>query len=178
MGRYRASTGLREIINEKRSISLGVAILMLLLAGIYFAFMQRPQPRSKGDKVFYTVDDGQTWFIDSIYKTPPFDHDGKIAVRAMVCSYDNGRRQFCPFVQQYKPDMKETLDELIAQANRGGKPLSSIGLFGSPELMDGIEIKASGPGHDWVSRSNKEQASKILNGIKSPDGSAVEFVVP
>ncbi|MGD0461708.1 MAG: hypothetical protein ABSB74_04390 [Tepidisphaeraceae bacterium] len=154
------------------------AILMVAFAGGYLVYTQWPQPRARGDKAFYTVDDGQTWFMDSIYKTPPFDHDGKIAVRAMVYSYDNGRKLFCPFVQRYTSDMKKSLDDAVAQAMYDGKPLSSIALFNPRTASDGIEVKASGPGNDWVSRSDVDQAAKVLGSIRAPDGSAVDFVIP
>ncbi len=82
MRRFRGTTGLREIINEKRAISVGAAVLLLACAAAYLTYLRQPQIIPKGDKALYTVDDGQTWFADSIYsKVPPFDHDGKIAVR-------------------------------------------------------------------------------------------------
>ena len=178
MARYRATTGLREIINEKKTIAFGAAILMIAGAGLYLAYMQRPQLRPNGDKAFYTVDDGQTWFIDSIYKTPPFDHNGKVAVRAMVYSYDNGHQMFCPAVERYTSDTKTTLDNAIAQAVRDGKPLTSISVFNSPETMDGMEVKLSGSGNEWISRSDKDKAAKVLSSVKAPDGSAVDSVIP
>ncbi|HEX4054575.1 MAG TPA: hypothetical protein VHX86_09950 [Tepidisphaeraceae bacterium] len=178
MGSYRPTAGLREIINEKKSAFLIAGILMVVFAGGYLFYTQRPQPRPKGDKAFYTVDDGQTWFIDSIYKTPPFEHDGKTAVRAMVYSFDSGRQQFCPLVEQYTPEMKKSLDDAIAEADRDGRPLSSISLFNSPETADGIEVKPSGPSHAWVRRSDLPEAANIFGSIKAPDGSAVDFVIP
>jgi hypothetical protein len=135
-------------------------------------------PRPAADKAFYTIDDGRTWFVDSIYKTPPFDHEGKTAVRAMVYSYDNGRYQFCPFVQRYTSDIKKTLDDAIAQALIAGKPLASVGLFNAPTALDGTEVKESASDGDWIPTSDKKDAAKIINSIKSPDGSAVDFVIP
>jgi hypothetical protein len=178
MGHFRASMGLREIINAKKSAFLGMAILMLMCAVGYFDFTHRTIPKPSGDKAFYTVDDGRTWFIDSIYKTPPFEHDGKHAVRAMVYSYDNGSRTFCPAVERYNPDMKLALDEAVAQAKHQGKPLSSISLFNLPDTLDAMEVKLTGPGHDWVSRNDRDETAKILGSIKAPDGSAVDFVIP
>jgi hypothetical protein len=178
MDRYRPTTGLREIVDERKSTFLILAILMLLFAGGYLTYTQRSPHRPAGDKAFYTVDDGRTWFLDSIYRTPPFEHDGKIAVRAMVYSYDHGSRLFCPAVERYTPEAKKTLDEAIAEADREEKPLSSISLFNSPATLDELEVKLSGPGREWVSRADKDEAAKVLNSIKSPDGSAVDSVIP
>ncbi len=179
MGNYRATTGLREIINEKRSVSLGVAILMLICAGVYAGYtMHGPRPRPKGDKAFYTVDDGKTWFVDSIYKVPPFIHDGKTAVRALVYSYDNGQKQFCPTVERYSPEMEKKMDDAVIQANRDGMPLSSISLFNSPGTLNEMEIKRAGTDDDWVSRGDRDSSWKVLSSIKAPDGSAVDLVIP
>src|ERR1700722_15420943 len=135
MGDYRPEPGLRELINKKKSIFVSLAVMLLVAATGYFIYSQRSPVRSTGDKAFYTTDDGQSWFIDSIYRTPPFERDGKIAVRAMVYSYDGGSRRFCPFVEQYTPEMKKSLDDEVAHATQEQKPLSSITLFNSPEAM-------------------------------------------
>ena len=170
--------GLRETLNKKKSVSIGGSVFLFLLAGSYLVYSQWPERRSKGDKTFYTVDDGQTWFLDSIYKTPPFDQDGKTAVRALVYSYNNGHKTFCPVVERYDSDMKKRLDDAVAQANRDSKPLSSIALFGSRELLSGMEVKQAGPGHNWVSRNNVPEATKIFSAVQAPDGSDVDAVVP
>ena len=179
MGRFQGTTGLREIINQKRSTFLAIAVLLLIGAACYMAYMQWPEPPPRGgDKAFYTVDDGQTWFVDSIYKTPPFKHDGSIAVRALVFSYHNGRQTFCPVVERYAAEKKKVLDDAIADAQHEGKPLSSIALFKEPALENGMEVKPSNSDHEWVSRSDRDESAKILGSIKAQDGSAVDSVIP
>jgi hypothetical protein len=170
--------GLRNTLNEKKSLSTGGAILLFVVAGAYLAYTQWPQRLPKGDEAFYTVDDGQTWFTGSIYQAPPFDYDGKTAVRAMVYSYDHGHRTFCPFVERYDSTMKRQLDDAVAEAKRAGKPLSSVSLFNAPGTEAHEEIKLSGSGHQWVSRGKVNDAAKVLGSIKSPDGSDVDLVIP
>jgi hypothetical protein len=169
--------GLRETINQKKSVSMGGAVVLILLAGGFLAYTQMPARRPKGDKAYFTVDDGQTWFVDSMYMIPPYDHDGKIAVRAMVYSYDKGSKTFCPFLQRYNSDTKKQLDDAVAQATRDGKPLASIELFGSPVAARGVEIKLPGPDHKWVLPGSAE-ASKVLSAVQAPDGSDVDTAFP
>ncbi len=97
---------------------------------------------------------------------------------ALVYSYHEGHQQFCPLLEQYTSVMKTTLDAAIAKANGEGKPMSSIPLFNSPGLAEAMEIRLSGPDHEWVPRSDKDAAAKIFRSVKSPDGSAMDFVIP
>jgi len=143
--------GVREAINNKKSIGIGFSILLLLIAGSILAYTQWPEHRPKGGMAFYTDDDGQTYYVDSAYLVPPCDHDGKTAVRAMVYSYDGGHRQFCAFLERYTTDAKKRIDDAVAEAAREGKPPSSIALFGDPGIArSGLEIKLPGAGHSWV----------------------------
>jgi hypothetical protein len=170
--------GLRETINQKKSVSVGGAILLFVVAGSFLAYTQWPARVPKGDKAFYTVDDGQTWFRDSVRRVPPFEVDGKTAVRALVFSYANGSKTFCPVLEQYDSDMKKMLDDAVADANREGKPLSSIALFNSPGTGNRMQVKLSGSGHKWVSKSNLPEAAKMFGAVQAPDGSAVDSVIP
>ncbi len=172
--------GLRETLNKNKSLSVGSAVLLFLVAGGYLAYSQWPERIPKGDKAYYTVDDGKTWFVDSVYKTPPFDYNGQTAVRAVVFTYDNEHKTFCPIVERYNTDIKKRLDDAIAQANREGKPLSSIALFNAPGTGFEMEVKLAGPGHKWVSRGDMTAAAKVFSDpqAQAPDGSAIDMAIP
>jgi hypothetical protein len=170
--------GLRQTLNEKKSVSISGVVLLFVLAASYFIYTQWPYRRPKGDKAFYTVDDGQTWFIDSSYKVPPFDYNGQTAVRAILYSYDNGSKRFCPYLMQYQPSMKKALDDAVAQANHDGKPLSSISLFNSQAAAASTEVKICGPGHKWVPSTDYTNASQVFATATAPDGSAVDLIYP
>jgi hypothetical protein len=172
--------GLRETINQKKSVSVGIAASLFAVAIAFLVYTKWPQRIPKGDKAYYTSDDGQTWFVDSIYKTPPYDQDGKTVVRALVFTYSNGGKSFCPIVERYNASIKKQLDNSIAQATRDGKPLSSIGLFNSPGTAFQMEVKLTGSGHEWVSRGNIPAATKVFSDpqAEAPDGSTVDMAIP
>jgi hypothetical protein len=170
--------GLRETINQKKSVSISGAIFLLMCAGTYLVYTQLPTRPPKINKLYYTVDDGKTWFADSIYKTPPYDYNGQAAVRAMVYSYDHGDKTFCPFLQRYNSRTKKQLDDAVAQATRDGKPLSSVTLFSSPAIGQGVEIKLPGPGHKWFAGNDPVESPKIYSAAQAPDGSDIDTAFP
>jgi hypothetical protein len=116
--------GIREKINAKKSAGYGLAALFLLAAGGVLAYTQWPQHRFAGKTAFYSDDDGQTWFIDTVYKSTPFDHNGKQAVRAVVYSCENGKTKFCAYLMRDTPEDKKRLDDALATAAHAGNPPS------------------------------------------------------
>src|SRR5579862_39008 len=137
----------REAINSRKSIGIAFASLFLVIAAAVLIFTQMPAHRIKGDKTFFSDDDGQTWFLDSVYQTPPFDRNGKTAVRAVIYSYDHGDKTFCAYLMRFTTSAKKRLDDAIAQAVKDGKNPGSVNLFTDRELnTSGVEVKLPGPG--------------------------------
>ena len=169
---------IREAINQKKSVGVGVAILILVLAVLILVYSQMPAHRIKGDKAYFTDDDGQTWFLDSSYQTPPFDHNGKPAVRAMLYSYDHGHETFCPFLMRYTDSAKKRLDDAIAEAARQGKPPISVVLFNDPELnKTGVEVKLPGLGHAWVLKDSTEGIDSMNKGLATHADDTSDLVI-
>jgi hypothetical protein len=169
----------REAINSRKSVGIAISILFLIVAAVILAYSMLPAHRIKGDKTFFTDDDGQTWFLDFVYLTPPFDHNGKTAVRAMIYSYDHGNRTFCAYLMRYTPDAKKRLDDAIAQAASAGKSPSSVGLFTDRELnSSGVEVKAPGPGNSWVVRGTPAGADAMNAGLSAHADDTSDLVIP
>lgn len=127
------------------------------------------------NSAYYTDDDGQTFFVDSVYRVPPFDHNGKTAVRAMRMTYDDGKKDFVAYLQRFTAPVKKKLDAACAAATAAGKPLSTVREFFSQDVfLNGLEVKKAGPGGTWVPRRSSEGID-IMN-TPSPDGSAKEAI--
>jgi hypothetical protein len=84
-----------SVPNRKRyGVGAAIALLMLGATGLgYQLFRGResgagPVPRH----AFYTDDNGKTFFRDDISKLPPFDHNGKQALRCDVFQDSNGKQ--------------------------------------------------------------------------------------
>jgi hypothetical protein len=153
--------GVREKINAKKSLGYGLSIAFILVAASVLAYTQWPEHRFAGKTSFYSDDDGQTWFIDSIYKSTPFDHNGKQAYRAVIYSCENGKTKFCAYLMRDRPEDKKRLDDAVAQAAQQGNPPSSVALFEDKGIINDMEIKQPGPGHDWVPSLSSKATNEI-----------------
>jgi hypothetical protein len=164
---------IREAISKKKSLSIVLALAMIVMAGGVMGFGMWPQHHPTGDKACYSDDDGQTFFIDSAYKVVPFDHDGKQAVRAMVFNYDNGHKTFIVCLMRHTTKGQTRINGAIEKAGKDNLPLSSIALFDDRSLQ---EVKLPGAGNPWMRRTHPEAMAVMA--IKSPDGSAVDMMIP
>jgi len=54
-------------------------------------------------RLYFTSDDGKTWFPMDASNRPPFVHDGKPTVRAHVFSTDGGKTAFVAYLSKFSP---------------------------------------------------------------------------
>jgi hypothetical protein len=163
----------RKAIQGKPVFGVGVAAIMLLLAGLIIAREYWPQKKPDPSRAYLTDDDGQTWYPESAFSVPPFDHNGKTAVFAEVFTYDGGSKQFCGYLQEYTPEAKKRLDASIAEAVKNGLPPGSARLFQDPGFMrQGVQVKSVGSGGRWIPIADPDATAVMA--IHSPDGSALD----
>jgi hypothetical protein len=108
--------GLREQIERKPALMGGIGVFILLLAGalIYYETLGQPHRNIRLlNSAFFSDDDGQTWFIDDASKLPPFDHNGKPAVRAVIYRYDDNKK-FVAYLEKYSDDRLAQIQAAIA----------------------------------------------------------------
>ena len=167
--------GLRETLNENPRITTGVTVVLIV---IVLAWLLWPRGGDGGAsavaaggaaQIFYTADDGQTWFPDDASKIPPFKKDGKDAVRAEV--YKCGGKTFVNHLVRYTPEGQKQLAAAAAAAKSksGGMSLNPVGE---------TEMEVKSPGDKaWVKISDKK-AQEIMKPKCSGDGSDLEVVKP
>ena len=160
---------LRDKMNEHPGIATGISVgaIVLVIGYIVYGTMGRGVgggPPPVGNRVFYTDDDGAHWFADDATKIPPFDHDGKQAVRAKVYRCDG--KAFVGHMERYTPEAQKRLQEVYARAANGAAAL--------PAESTGLEVKAPG-GDRWVSVIDPAAAS--IMSPKCPSGN-LEIVTP
>jgi hypothetical protein len=145
----------RESLQNNRKLGLAfAAILCLCAAGISAYYLWPRGERFDPAKAFYSDDDGQTYFKDSVYKFPPFDHDGKTAVEAEV-GESNGH-YFVVLLMRFTPEARKQLQEKYDGAMKNNLPVQQIVLdfMATPPIsMQGMEIKLPGGGQEWMPRS-------------------------
>ena len=157
---------LRDTLNEKPAIAAGIAggFVLIALIAAYFTFAGSSSGSNLGGatgKAFYTIDDGKTWFADSAEKLPPFDHDGKEAVGAVV--YQCGGKQFVNHLIRYTPAGKTAT--LANEASlKSGKPIAPT--RGRPAGLR--QLKRPGT-TTWIAEDDWSKVAQVRQ-VKCPDG--------
>jgi hypothetical protein len=169
--------GLRETMNENPRITTGitVAIIVVVLAWLLW-------PRGGGGvagggggggvatQLFYTTDDGKTWFPDDAEKVPPYKKDNKEAVRAVV--YRCGGKTFVNHMERYSPEAQKQLEAMYA---KDGAAAADPALAGSLNET-GLEVKSPGD-KEWV-KITDPKAQAVVKPKCTGDGSDLEVVRP
>lgn len=143
--------GLRETMNQKPGITTGVTIgIIVLFVGLIWysgsGGTRGSTSASQGRQAYFTDDDGVTTFADDALKVPPFDHNGKQAVRARV--FKLGDKPVVNHLERYTPDGKKKLEELYTNKRAMNDPTAM-----EPILRTGFEVKAPGA-KEWVKFSD------------------------
>lgn len=117
-----------------------------------------PRPRPTA---YYTVDDGATTFVDSVFRVPPFDRGGRPAVRAQQYSCDGGRTQFVAYLQKLPEPAVQKLIE-------SGRDMALVDAAGVAETVGWL---AKRPGDAaWVSSKDDPAAYERVTAVTCPDG--------
>ena len=158
--------GIRETLNQNPAITTGVTagIIVIALIVIGWQLFGGGGPRIP-TKAYYTVDDGQNWFVDDIQKVPPFDHNGQQAVRVQLFTCDGGKNVFPVYIERYNAQ-GQAAAERSRQAEATGEPD-----YDAYEQMEaGKEVKLPrDPNAPWVLVRNHERSGPIMS-PQCPDG--------
>lgn len=149
---------IRETMNKKPAVALAVGAA-LIVVGVAVIALQLDAGRAPGppSEAYYTVDDGQTWFTAGIENLPPFQHDGKQAVRVYLFQCAGGK-PFVNHLERYTPDGRKAMDAA------GAKDALSIARAAAAQPhgpMWGKEVKRPGD-KQWVAADNLAKATPIL----------------
>jgi hypothetical protein len=156
--------GIREAMNGHPQATKGVVSLFVLVAvaavSVQLFGGQRRIVTELPD-VYFTDDDGKTFFAAGQDNIPPFDHNGKQAVAAYVFRCEG--QEFVGYVARFTPEAHRRIvstKKITAEDEKSGR-----------------EIKKPGD-KDWVTASDLKRAIPIAN-VKGPKGQeAVEPVEP
>jgi len=166
--------GVREKLDSNRIMGFLAAAILLAAATVQAAHFLWPTGKHQSaTQAFYTDDDGQTYFTDSIYKFPPWDHNGKQANIAMVYSSSSGN--FVGYQVRYSLAAQKELQDLYAKAQAGQCPLADVNRLMTTERVGvvGKEIKMRGA-DKWAPMAKMPRPIPVT----APDGSNVMMVMP
>lgn len=122
--------GIREVINARSSIAVpvGIAFVVIAIVANFIIFRHSfsshdVMPGSVPARDYYSDDDGATWYLDRTSNVPPYDHNGKTAVRAYLVRCKDGKvfvnylKQFTPAgIERINVSISAGVDPYVAQA--------------------------------------------------------------
>lgn len=160
--------GVREMLNRNRGVAVGVTVALLASAIISSIFMHEQSPPAPKTRAYYTTDDGSTYFVDTIDKVVPFNHDGKPAYRAYVYKCRD-EKPFVAYLERYTEEGRVRLTNL-----RAGPSDTSVAKQIAQLQSEQAEVKKP---RDivWVS-AKSSSAADVIN-VKCPGGGSDTVVV-
>lgn len=142
------SMAIREMINRSPIIVVGTVLLALLIVS-FIIFRQVKELNPAGEyQMFFTVDDGKTWFAADKSNVSPFEKNGKVAVRANVYQCKDAKEPFVGYMERYTESARKQMVDLIAEAKASPEIARSKAGFIQGVMRDGIQYKKPGD-KDW-----------------------------
>ena len=165
--------GVREKLRDHPRVAAVIAALAVICGGSFLYLQVAGSTPRFGPprELFVTVDDGKTYFAAPAEQLPPFQHEGKTALRAYV--FACGGTPFVGYVERYSDRAKTLmLEGWKAQQEKSGPPSMN------PEMLNGIEVKRPGE-TTWIRHSDLARAAEIMN-VRCPDQTdkKAEMVLP
>src|SRR5688572_29373670 len=163
------TTHAREGLNKHWIIGI-VAALALIVGSVFvlasWRKAERTPPAAPLRQVFYTTDDGKTWFADDSRKVYPFDRNGQQAYRAYVFKCGPNGKPFTAYVEQLDEATRAKVAELNAQATTRPAQEQIDGV-----IQNGRLVKRPGEG-EWVDAQS--EAGDAVTSPTCPDGEDIE----
>jgi hypothetical protein len=160
--------GVREKINEKPAYAVAAVLTVLVLSGLFMYLHLRDDTAGIVSKMYYSDDDGKTYFADSTSKIFPFDHNGKQACRAWV--FQGSGQPFVAYLSAYTPEAKAQLEQL-----KGKESDPSSAAIISRLQNSAIQVKRPGD-VTWVGQNSAE--GQKITAVRSPDSSPIRQILP
>jgi hypothetical protein len=153
----------RALIARHRRLFIALSLAIIVAGAAWLTWFYWPEPRLEPPtRAWYTVDDGTTRFADDAERIPPFDHDGKQAVRLHLFSCDGGKTTFIAYLQKIPEETFAKFRE------RGVDPLT----VDDDELAgeNGWLVKRPGANNPWINSRDGGEAYRELMTVRCPDG--------
>ena len=163
---------IRGFVKQRPSVAAALAGVMIIGAAVAIYLQVRDMGSSGPGKVFFTTDDGKSFFVDSAARLPPFDKNGKPAYRAHV--FVCGGKRVVGFMSGYTPDALRLVEE-AQKYKAAGKPPPNMPQLASVGTMGQMVKRPGDPA--WVSQADAVRAT-MVRVFRCPDGSTPEEVEP
>jgi hypothetical protein len=144
---------LRETLAKYQTpivIAAGVAIVVCVAFSIYEIMGSSHSHLTVPAQTYYSDDDGLTYFMDDLTQVPPYNHNGKMAVQAIVFQCPGGA-PFVAILEKFTDAEKKKIDAEMAKPTpnivtitelRGAGQLGKVVKNGTWQPLNDIPAKA------------------------------------
>ena len=147
--------GVRTSPNEKPRVAIiGSICFGVIVAAMIYWELRPARAVIPKTNVYYTDDDGKSWFEGPAAKITPFDHSGKQAVRCFLYQTSSGQT-FVGYEQRLTDQAKALMES-------------------SPEAIAGLhlaEVMVKRPGETEWHLKNSESGMAVIQHVHALDGS-------
>src|SRR5512138_2206408 len=158
---------IRKAINNSPAIAIIVIVILVAACGWFLWSEMKPAGAKPAKAAFFTVDDGATWFVDDVDKFPPFDKDGKPAVRAYLYKCSGSNKPVVGYLEQYTAKGKTVIEKYTAERKANPQVMpASLGEFASMGI-GAMEVKKPGE-KAWINK--REGTAQQIMQFKCPSG--------
>lgn len=146
--------------NQRSAVAF---VLVAVLVTRYVVYSQIRAASSQGlGALYFSDDDGKTWYAESAGTISPATHEGKEAYRAHVFTCDG--KAFVGYLEEFSPNAKTVLDQATADA-KAGRPVDRNKIQGVI-MGGGLLIKKPGD-KEWKSAMGPE--ASLYRSPQCPD---------
>jgi len=161
--------GWREKLNQHSGLATIAAITGLIAALLVMRYFLRT-PKAELAQAYFTNDDAESYFTAAYNRFPPFEHNGREAVRAYLFTCNGGESRFVGYMQKYTPEAKRALEQ--AETDQDDDRTFTDVLEELPP--DQILVKKPGEAR-WIPRGTPQ--AKRVREVQCPDGSRARVVL-
>ena len=157
----------RESMARRTPVWGGVGACMIVVAlGIVAWQLSNGGTRSRGEKAFYTVDDGRTMFVEVRSKSVPFEHNGKLAYRVHAWRCEDGST----IISHLSRDRNQRPIEGDGSAASATRDRATFKVAGEQSRLADVEVRDPGSPPDAWFPADSPQGRQITKPT-CPDGS-------
>jgi len=165
---------LRELIQKKTAVVTTLAVILILVGilSTVYQFFRSSGPTGPLQTVWYSTDDGATWFADAA-NNMPFERDGKPGYQAYVMD-DGLDKPFVAYLERCSPMVEKELKAL--RGPDGVVPQEKRDAYSRLASM-GRQVKRPGqPGSEWAAEFT-DAAIRVKSVSARPGSSGVLTIV-
>jgi hypothetical protein len=166
---------IRESMARRTPVWGGVGACMIVVAlGIVAWQLSNGGVQSRGENAFYTIDDGQTMFVEVRSKSVPFEHNGKLAYRVHAWRCGDGSK----VISHLSRNRTQSPTERDTSTPSATRDRATLEVAGERSRLADVEVRDPGSPPDAWFPADSPQGRQITKPTCADGSMPVEPIDP